>query len=194
MHEAALDSSDVGTVGGVPVTTEARTLLDLAGILAPAELERVLDDALSRGLSLARIRWALVRAGGRGKRGSRELRRLLDARTPRELHLESPLETRLFRLIRADQLPPPHAQFTVKEKGRTVARVDFAYPEHRIAIETDGWLWHSSRQAWQRDRVRRNELTNLGWRVLQVTSEDVKHRPEAVISNVRRLLAEPRAE
>ncbi|CAN5701180.1 DUF559 domain-containing protein [soil metagenome] len=192
LHTATLNPGDMTTVRGIPVTTKERTVVDLAGFISPADLEEVLDNALSKGsISLIRIRWALAKAGGRGKRGSRELRRLLDQRAPLDSRLESPLEAGLLRLLRAAGLPLPQPQVTVTEKGRTLARVDFAYPEHRLAIETDGWLWHSGRRAWQRDRGRRNDLTRLGWRVLHVTSDDLKRRPEAVITLIGRALQGP---
>jgi very-short-patch-repair endonuclease len=72
-----------------------------------------------------------------------------------------------------------------------VARVDFAYPDLRIAIEYDG-LWHSERQAFLDDRRRLNRLVAAGWVVLHVTLDDL-HRPDLLVARIRALRAQRRA-
>jgi len=67
-------------------------------------------------------------------------------------------------------------------------RVDFAYPDARVAIEADGFRWHSSRQQFERDRARRNALTAMGWTVLHVTWEELSKRPGEVAAIVRATL------
>ena len=67
-------------------------------------------------------------------------------------------------------------------------RVDFAYPAARVAIEADGFRWHSSRQQWDRDRARRNALTAMGWTVLNVTWAELRDNPDAVINTISALL------
>lgn len=66
--------------------------------------------------------------------------------------------------------------------------VDFAFPASCLAIEADGYRWHSGRVHWEHDRERRNRLTLAGWRVIHVTWSDLSRRPEAVIETVRRAL------
>jgi very-short-patch-repair endonuclease len=61
----------------------------------------------------------------------------------------------------------------------------FAYPQARLAIETDGYGYHSGRRRWQHDLARRNAITLLGWRVIHVTWDDLVRRPDAVIATVR---------
>ena len=82
------------------------------------------------------------------------------------------------------RLPTPVPQYTVRDRGRVVAVVDFAYPDQRIAIEADGYRWHSGRSSWQRDLLRRNELTRLGWRVIHVTAHDLEHDSERIVEAV----------
>lgn len=65
--------------------------------------------------------------------------------------------------------------------------IDFAYPQHRLAIECDGYLFHSGRQAWSRDRDRSNLLTSAGWRILRVTWADLAE-PTRLIDMIRKLL------
>ncbi len=71
-----------------------------------------------------------------------------------------------------------------------MAVVDFAWPDLRLALEADGFRWHSGRARFDRDRARRNELTLLGWRIIHVTWTDLDERPEKVIESVRRVLAD----
>ena len=70
------------------------------------------------------------------------------------------------------------------EAGREIYRIDFAYPEQMVAIEADGWAYHSDRISWSADQVRANVLTVRGWRVLRFTEHDVSHRPDWVIDSI----------
>ena len=79
-------------------------------------------------------------------------------------------------------------EFKIWDGGEFVARVDFCFPEGKLIIEADGFRWHSGRRAWQRDRTRRNQLTAMGWRVIQATWDDLTRRPNETIEKVRALL------
>jgi hypothetical protein len=68
---------------------------------------------------------------------------------------ESPQETRLRLLVGRSELPEPIAQFRVLDRGRFVARVDIAWPEHRVALEYDG-LWPGDPRQFAADRARHN--------------------------------------
>lgn len=181
---------DRARVGTLPVTTVTRTLIDLGAVADEEAVERALDHALRRRLtSIPHLRRRLREIGGRGRAGTAVLRRLLALRDPRNLPPESVLEARLTRLLHSAALPPPLAQYRVRDQGRLVARVDFAYPEKMVAVEADGYLYHSGRAAWQHDLERRNRLTALGWRVVNVTWDDLVRRPQVIVDTVRRLLA-----
>ncbi|MGZ4507751.1 MAG: endonuclease domain-containing protein [Blastococcus sp.] len=101
---------------------------------------------------------------------------------------ESPQETRLRLLFHRTGLPAPVAQFRVFDDDGFVARVDFAYPELRIAIEYDG-LWHGERQAFLDDRGRLNRLADAGWIVVHVTLAEMRH-PDRLAARVRALRAQ----
>ena len=73
--------------------------------------------------------------------------------------------------------------------GHVIARIDLAYPDRLLAIEADGYRYHSGRHAWQRDLIRQTELTSRGWRVLRFSWEDVHRRPEWVVEEVVRSYA-----
>lgn len=183
-----LTERDRAAVGAIPVTSPRRTLLDLAARVDAATLEIALDTALRLGL--VRItpfaRW-LASLHPNGRRGYRTLRRLADERAG-EPPSESPLETRLYRLLVSASLPAPARQHEIALGGGGVARVDFAYAAQRLAIEVDGWAHHAGRRRWEADRARDNALADLGWTVLRFTSSDVTRRGAAAVGLVRRRL------
>jgi len=181
--------SDVTTVGGIPVTTPARTLIDLASVVPRETVEESMDDALRRGLvSLTDLRRQLAEVGGRGRAGTATMRLLLDSRDPSTAVPGSVFERRLLRALIRAGLPPPALQHEIRSRDRLVAVVDFAFPNERLAIEADGYRWHSGRRRWDYDRARRNELTLLGWRVIHVTWTELTRRPLAVTAAIRKAL------
>lgn len=185
-----LPSRDLTRIGLLPATNVTRTLIDLAGVLDKERIERAIDDALRRGLtSVSRLRGRLGDLGGPGRAGTRLLRELLDARTDRAAPPESLLEARLLKLLTASGLPVPVTQYEIRAAGRVLARLDFAYPDRLVAIEADGYRYHSGRIVWQRDLERRNLLAGLGWRMVHVTWEDLALRPGEVVEILRRLTA-----
>ena len=173
-HPMALARADVTTLDGIPVTTVARTLIDLAGCVEPHVLEEALDDALRRGLvRVAQLRRRLDASGRAGRRGTRLLGEMIEVRAGNGRVPESVFETRLSRVLRAAGLPAP-----VLQHGVGKYRLDFAYPALHVAIEADGFRWHSSRARWDRDIERRNALAVLGWTVIHVTWPQLQHKPE----------------
>jgi hypothetical protein len=176
------------TMTGIPVTSPDRTLLDLAGTVDVSDLERALDEVLRRGMaSRSRIAWTLDHSRTPGKRA---LRNLLSARLPGYVPPHSELEAALLRLLGTAGLPVPLREYEIREDGFN-GRADFAWPDQRVAVETDGFVWHSGRHQWQRDRTKRNLLTLRGWKVLQLTWEDVTVRPEWVLDSLSRLFRNP---
>lgn len=183
-----LPPGDVVELRPFRVSSPTRTLIDLAAVLPLERLEVVVDDALRRRLtSLARLRWRLDRVGAKGVHGARLLRRVVTDRDPAEAP-ESVLERTFLRLLRAHGLPRPRTQFVVRDGDGFVARLDFAYPEQRVAVEVDGYSHHSGRIAWERDRTRRNRLESLGWQVLNATARQMRERPGDVLVPLARLL------
>ena len=179
---------DVSTIDAIPVTKPARTLLDLATVEPDEVVERCLEDALRRRLvSLPFLERWLQDPRRKRRRGARLLRRLVDERATVGV-TESPLETTVLRLLKKAGLPLPMLQFVVRDGERFIARLDFAYPEERIAIEADGFRYHEGRRSFDRDRARANELQVLGWHVLHVTSMHVEN-PDGVVSWVRSALS-----
>ena len=182
-HEVNLPAVDLTSVDAIPVTTPARTLIDLAAVLPRDIIEEALDDALRRRLtSISRLRWRIAELGRRP--GIVVVRKLIRARTDAGETPQSVLETRLMRLIKQARLPTPICQHEVRERGRLLEVVDFAYPEARVAIEADGYRWHSGRARWERDLARRNRLTSRGWRVIHVTPNALEHCPQDITRTI----------
>jgi hypothetical protein len=181
-----LDPPDITILGPMKVTTPTRTIADLCGVLERDRVEPALDDALRRGLtSLPRLRWTAERLGGKGRPGARLLAELLAERGHGWVPSASRFEARLSALVTRSGLPEPAIQHEIRDGGALLARVDFAYPDLKLAIEADGYRCHSGRVAWQRDLARRNTLTARGWRVLHVTWDDIRTRPDEVIANIQ---------
>ena len=174
---------------GIPVTSPLRLLVDLGSVVRASVLEDVLDRALERRLvTVAGAERVLDRLAGRGRAGAGALRVVLDERALGADRPDSVLEARMARLLRAADLPTAVFQHDVRRGGAFVARVDFAYPDVRLAIEVDGWASHSSPRALQSDLARQNALVALGWTVLRFTWPDVVRRPGEVASQVARVL------
>lgn len=191
LHRSSdLDDADRVRRNGVPVTTPMRTLVDLGAVLPAYEVEDALDAALERRLvTVAGVERALARCARRGRNGAGVLRHVLTTRALGAAPADSRLEPRMARLLVHHDLPSAAFQHVVRRNGRFVARVDFAYPDLRLALEVDGFGSHSSPRALQSDLDRQNALVELGWTVLRFTWLDVVRRPDAVAARIRRVLA-----
>lgn len=181
MHSShRLPKRDITTLHNIPVTAAARTIVDLCSVSSPQSVEVALHDARRRRLlGLQSIRTAL-RDRPR-LHGTAALWKLIDDRGAPN---ESVLELAFARLLRARRLPRPVAQFCVVIGGRTAARLDFAYPDHRIAIEIDSYQFHSGRMRWTSDLSRQNLLTRNGWLVLRFCGTDLAN-PDQTVDIVR---------
>lgn len=186
----ALAAIDVTRQRDIPVTTPARTLLDLGVVVPFSVFEAAAERALLRGLvTVPRLREVHERLGGRGRPGSAAMRAFLEERGEATAPTESPLELELVRLLRLHGLPPARRQLQIRTLRGGMVRLDLAYPEQKLGIEADGRLWHSGRADFQRDRTRGNALLQLGWRILRFTWDDVRQRPETVVADISRALA-----
>ncbi|SEL77355.1 Protein of unknown function [Blastococcus sp. DSM 46786] len=167
VQRRSLGADAVTVRAGVRLTTPVQTALDLARHL-PREDAVVHIDQLAgrRVVDLAAVRTAAGAATGPGCRRARVAVHLADGLAG------SPQETRLRLLLHSSRLPRPVAQHTVRDGDGFVARVDFAWPDHRLAVEYEG-RWHGERQNVARDRRRLNRLTAAGWTVVFVTAEDL---------------------
>jgi very-short-patch-repair endonuclease len=188
-YVSAIDPVDARVVDGIPVTSVERTLVDLGSVVGAVSVDAAVSDALRRGLTTtSNLRDRARELAACGRRGPRHLLNLLDSWEGGSVP-ESVLESMFLRLVRRQRLPPPVRQLEVRDRGALVARVDFAYPRHMVAIEVDGYRWHGgSPERWRADVVRQNALVSLGWHVLRFTWADVKHDPARVAASIRSAL------
>jgi very-short-patch-repair endonuclease len=193
VHRNQLAGSDVTRMGVVPVTSINRTLLDLGAVVTRTCVEAALTEALRQRLTTVdSLQVYLEHTQGQGRRGTGHLRRAIELLGGQPA--ESVLELKLVRLLRRHRLPEPARQFSVHREGRVLARLDFAYPEIKLAIETDGYRHHGDVAAWGRDLARRNALTASGWQLIHVTWTDVERRPGLVVEQITTALRRLRGD
>jgi len=90
-------------------------------------------------------------------------------------------------------LPIPKLQYEIIDGNRERRRVDFAWPQYRIAVEYDSEEWHSNPDAMKRDRRRRTALEAVRWTVISIVFEDVRYRPWEFVTLIAEQLRHARA-
>lgn len=177
LHRARIRSDERTTCDGVPVTSIARTLLDLAAALP----QRAFEQALARGLRLTDVTGdQLLQLVARYPRrpGTPMLRAMLQADVQPAM-TRSEAEERFLALVRTGELPAP--QTNVRVHG---FETDFYWRAHGVVVEIDGFQFHASRAAQQRDRRRDSTLGAPGIRVLRFTWHDLTAQPSATLVKV----------
>ncbi len=169
---------------GLPVTTAAQTLLDLASTLPFDALRRALAEAdHKRILHPAE----LERSMGRGRPGAAALRRALSRHLPQLAETRSVLERRFLHLVERSGLPLPEVNARVE--GLTV---DALWRDAAMIVELDGHEAHDSRAAVERDHRRDLSLRGAGFVVLRYTWQQVHRDPERVVDDLRSALGHDR--
>jgi very-short-patch-repair endonuclease len=176
-RRSKLSGSECGVCHGIPVTTPARTLVDLSTLHRPEHIEAWVNQADKLGLiNPEALRSALEK--NRGMDGAPVLRKVLDRRTFQLT--DSELERRFLRLVRRARLPAPLTQQRVNG-----FRVDFFWPELRVIVETDGLRYHRTASQQAKDRRRDQRLVAAGFTVLRFTHAQVAFEPSAVVATLR---------
>lgn len=158
----------------VPVTRPARMLADLAGVVSGDVLEEAVDDVLCR---------RLCRLEDLPARGAlREVVRAWNG----DAVADGVAEMRVVRRLVAAGLEAPVRQYEIWHNGVFIARVDLAYPTFRLALELDGFRWHAGRRKFRSDRLRRNRIEAVGWRLLEAAPEDIDDLVAGAAAIVRR--------
>jgi very-short-patch-repair endonuclease len=181
-HRSRLHPLDAMVIDDLRVTTPSRTIVDLAAILSGRALREVVERAQDlRRFDFDELKATLTRAGRR--RGARRLEDLVMLMSPDEDRARSHLERLFLTLARKARLPRPASNEEVGGRKR-----DFVWSEHRLVVETDGYRYHSSRQARRRDNRRDRHLTALGWRPVRFTYEEIAFEPAEVAKELTGLL------
>ena len=171
---------------GIPVTTVARTLVDLTDVLGSDRVLRALREAdFLRLLDLDALSAAVERAHGRKRLGV--LREAMAAHRPDEI-VRSELEHRFLELVREAGLPPPETNVKLTARGRRY-EIDCLWREQRVAVELDGRAAHARTAAFEPDRRKDAALNAIGLRPLRFTWLRVSGEPGDVIAELRATLA-----
>jgi very-short-patch-repair endonuclease len=165
----------------MPVTVPARTLLDLAATTPRRQLERLVEEAQVQRL-LTHAELATMVERGAGRRGVRTLRGILDD-LGEPLLTRSEAERTLLDIVRAAGLPLPRTNVQVAG-----VEVDAVWPEHELVVEVDGYAFHGTRTAFERDRRRDARLLLAGYRVIRLTWRQLTREPHQVATLLRRAL------
>jgi very-short-patch-repair endonuclease len=157
LHRAVLAPDEITTLDGIPVTTPARTQLDLAGVLQKHQLQQAINEA-------ERLRLDGPQPNRHPtKRGTANLRTLAPP-----THTRRDLEARFTTFLNDRRFPAPQTNILIEGM-----EVDFAWPERRVVVELDSWEYHGTRAAFERDRRRDRRLTTAGWKALRITWRDL---------------------
>lgn len=175
-----LDPRDLTIHDGMPVTTVARTLVDLGSTMPPRVVERALEQAYVRRLiAPGAVEEAIGRARGR-RTGT--LRALLRAEAPESTPTRNDLEEAFLAMVRRVGLPDPEVNSDLEGYSP-----DFLWRDKRLIIETDGYGAHGTKRAFERDRRRDIDLDLAGWNVRRFTHDQVMYEPGATGERLLRL-------
>lgn len=168
-----LDEQDIFEARGLRVTGLALTVLEASARRGGGP--RVMDSALQHRVGLADLQRTHIR--NRGRYGAAAARRMLDAAAG---GARSEAERLVIQLLREAGIKGWQANFAA---GPYV--IDVAFPRQRVAVEIDGWAFHSDGAAFQNDRKRQNWLALHGWQVLRFTWLDLTQHPQRVLAEIR---------
>ncbi|HEY2162242.1 MAG TPA: DUF559 domain-containing protein [Solirubrobacteraceae bacterium] len=176
-----LDDRSLRRRHGLPATSPARTVIDLAAEASDAELERAIAEGRAQGLIReGELERALEEAGTRP--GTGRLRALLRAEGDPGI-TRSEGERILRRYLRAAGLAQP---VTNRKVGRW--EPDFLWREERVIVELDSWPFHRDRRAFERDRRKDMAMRDAGYTVIRITGRQLKDEPLMVIAHIARAL------
>jgi very-short-patch-repair endonuclease len=187
VHRARrLHPADVTTKNGIPVTTVARTLVDLTDVLPSDRLLRAIREAeYLKLLDLDTLIAAVQRANGRKR--LTELHQAIERHRPGQI-VRRELEHRFLELVHAAGLPDPQTNVKVRTRRRTY-EVDCLWPDQGVAVELDGRAAHARAAAFEEDRARDSALTATGLRPLRFTWRRVTREPEDVLAELTATLS-----
>lgn len=181
VHRSPVDPADATSRHGIPCTSVARTVIDVAPTARARALEDLILASDSFGL-LNRRRLSELLTERAGRPGTRKVLELI---TDDPIEARSANERRMFSICREFGVPPPLVNYRIEAGGRTFY-ADFCWPELRLIIEADSWRWHGGRLAGENDADRDQILAIAGWRIIHFTRDQIKHERSRT---GRRLLA-----
>jgi very-short-patch-repair endonuclease len=182
-------------VEGIPCTSPARTLVDLAGTVGDWTLRSCFERAAQRKILDIPAIEASMNPGRRGMKSLRALAKEWRCAAPlaEKGRLKSPLEAKLLPLLLRRDLPAPLLNAPVAIANGRI-EVDFLWPDHRFVVEADSRAFHSTALAFERDRWRDRELLHADYTTLRITHQEAEHEAVAVSGTIAKALARLRPE
>jgi hypothetical protein len=184
---------EIGTVAGIPCTSPARTLVDLAGTVGDWKLRGCFERAAQqRMLDVPAIEASMdPRRRGAGSLRSLAAEWRQAAPLSKKGCLKSPLEAKVLPLLVRRNLPAPLLNAPVEIANGRI-EVDFLWPDHCLAVEADSRDFHATPIAFERDRWRDRELLRAGYTTLRVTRRQAEREAAAVAEAIAAQLASGR--
>jgi hypothetical protein len=192
VHQSrTLTAADITIVGAIPVTTVARTALDLAAVFRRRAVERALDQAeMLEVFDLTALTDQLQRNPHHP--GAPILKAVLEEHTAGTTVTWSDLEELCLEVTRAAGVQPPELNaFVDPGDGEPPIRPDFVWRAQRVALEADGFGSHKTRYAFEDDRRRDQRLIAAGWRPVRVTERQMRHERDRIVALLIDLLRRP---
>ncbi len=188
-HETVdLKGCDRSAVLGIPATSPTRTLIDMGRFVGAHRLGNMLDDAVRRNLtSYEEVHGRFRELARSGRNGITTMRAVLEGRPCGAPAPGSAFETEVRRVLVAAGLPVPVLQHPVRCEDQRFL-LDLAWPEHRVAVECEGFAFHRTPGQLDWDQFRRNRLQLAGWTVLTYAWARVRDDADQVIAEVRNAL------
>jgi hypothetical protein len=166
-HTAELRPDEVTTVRGLPVTTVARTLLDLASLLPYDHMESAIRQGEFNGAAAGPSLLQLMDRHPH-RPGVPMLRRIIAAGTMGDGVSRNDFEELFGRRLTELGISPAKRNWNIPVRGG-VAEGDYVWPEQRLNVELDGWQSHGRRTQFEADRRRDLRVSAAGWRVIRIT-------------------------
>ncbi|MFL5896794.1 MAG: DUF559 domain-containing protein [Thermoleophilaceae bacterium] len=187
-HRSSLPFDEITSRDGIPVTTVARTLLDLGAVLDVGRLTDATNEAeILRLFDLRAIECLFERYPRRSGTGA--LRAAIASVADEGVVVtRKELERRFRALVLASELPRPQYNATIELNGTTYVP-DVLWRDHKLIVELDGRATHLTRRAFEADRKRDRRFVAAGYRVVRVTWRQLEDEPNAIVGDVRTALS-----
>jgi hypothetical protein len=187
IYRSRLEPDETTRLRGIPVTTPARTVFDLAATLPTRQVERALNEAELRRLVRRSSLLQLIERYPR-RAGTPALKAILQAG---EGVTRSEFESRFAEFAAVWRFPIPERNVRIRA-GRQWFECDFVWRRERLIVELDGRAFHGTPAAFERDRARDRRLIAAGWRVIRVTWRQLHAEPEALAADLCAALSKGR--
>ncbi len=188
-RDGTLTPADQVVIDGIPCTSLARTLLDLAATQSSSTLRYAVTQAeVEKVFDLPEVVELLKRS--KGRRGVARLRSAIELHDPQEQEARLELEKRLLRLFKRSALPRFEVNGHLVVNGISMMP-DILWRDARLIVEADSRRVHGTATAFEKDRLRDQHLAMAGWTVIHATWHQVTNEPKRLLQTLRTLLSRP---